>query len=116
VQNLLLHRAGSRDSVLDITPHELVDPDLAQMYAEELFAPLKDVPAAESRSLMATLRELMSASFNIGTAASRLKVHRHTVENRVVKLERLLGLDFADESARVRLWIAYSFIRDAEQA
>jgi hypothetical protein len=33
-----------------------------------------------------------------------------------VKLERLLGLDFADESARVRLWIAYSFIRDAEQA
>jgi hypothetical protein len=116
VQNLLLHRAGSRDSVLDITPHELVDPDLAQMYAEELFAPLKDVPAAENHSLMATLRELMYASFNIGTAASRLKVHRHTVENRVVKLERLLGLDFADESARVRLWIAYSFIRDAEQA
>lgn len=44
-------------------------------------------------------------------AAKALGVHRHTVENRLARVERVLGLDLGRESSRVRLWIACSFLR-----
>ena len=60
---------------------------------------------------MTTMREMMSHAFSVGATSAALQIHRHTVENRMNKLERMLGLDFNDEADRVKLWIASSFIR-----
>lgn len=114
LQSLLLRRAGRSESVLDMTPHELMNPAIAQVYAQELFAPLQTLPEEEIWLLMITLHALMQTAFNVGAAAKHLGVHRHTVENRMGKLERILGLDFAEESARVKVWIASAFVRGRE--
>jgi DNA-binding PucR family transcriptional regulator len=116
LRNLRLRRIGSHESVVDLSPHELVSPDIAAVYADELFALVRKLPPGEQQLLMTTLRELLFTAFNVGAAAKRLEVHRHTVENRMSKLESLLGLDFNDESARVKVWIACSFIRDGEMS
>jgi hypothetical protein len=99
-------------SVADMSAHELVMPGLAAAYAVELFRPLRQAPAVEYETLLQTLRELVSCSFNVGVTAKRLAVHRHTVENRIGKLERLLGLNLAQESDRVKVYIACAFTRN----
>jgi hypothetical protein len=66
-------------SVVDMSPHELVLPQLASAYAFELFRPLQELPADESELLMKTIREVVSCSFNVGMSARRLDVHRHTI-------------------------------------
>lgn len=100
-------------SVVDMSPHELVLPQLASAYAFELFRPLQELPADESELLMKTIREVVSCSFNVGLSARRLDVHRHTIENRIAKVEQLIGLDLSLESDRVKIYIALAFIRNA---
>lgn len=111
-QNLMLRMAGGMQSVADMPAHELVSPGIAQMYAKELFAPLKELSDDDRTSLIGTLRACLATAFNMGATAARLGVHRHTVENRLAKVERLLGLDLSKESDRVKVWIACSFTRD----
>jgi sugar diacid utilization regulator len=96
-----------------MSPHELVLPQLASAYAFELFRPLQELPADESELLMKTIREVVSCSFNVGMSARRLDVHRHTIENRIAKVEQLIGLDLSLESDRVKIYIALAFIRNA---
>lgn len=102
---------GEGREFADISAHELIHAELAVAYASELLAPLRRLPRQESDTLMATIRELFAVSFNVGAAAKALGVHRHTVENRLSKIERVLGLDLRQEASRVRLWIACSFLR-----
>ncbi|MFT8705366.1 helix-turn-helix domain-containing protein [Bifidobacterium aquikefiricola] len=116
LKDLCMKRIGSHDSIIDLSPHELVSPEIAAAYSSELFALVRSLPTNEKNQLMRTLRELLYTAFNVGAAAKRLAVHRHTVENRMSKLESLLGLDFANESARVKVWIACSFMRDEEMS
>ncbi|MBT1161523.1 PucR family transcriptional regulator [Bifidobacterium sp. SO1] len=111
-QNLRLCCASGRDGVVDMPAHELVSPGIAQLYAKELFSPLGTLTDDDRASLIGTLRTALATAFNVGATATRLGVHRHTVENRLGKLERLLGLDFSKESDRVKVWIACSFMRD----
>ena len=112
VQDMYRNRLGGEDRALaDISAHELIRSELATAYAVELLKPLRRLPRQESDTLMVTIRELLAVSFNVGAAAKALGVHRHTVENRLVKIERVLGLDLRQEASRVRLWIACSFLR-----
>ncbi|PLS31710.1 Purine catabolism regulatory protein-like family [Bifidobacterium margollesii] len=112
VQDLHLRRLNDADrSFSDMSVHELIRPDLAVVYSRELLRPLYRLPKQETEALLATIRELLATSFNVGATAKRLDVHRHTVENRLNKIERLLGLDLGQEASRVRLWIACSFLR-----
>ncbi|MBT1165905.1 PucR family transcriptional regulator [Bifidobacterium simiarum] len=112
VQDLHLRRLNDSDrSFSDMSVHELIRPDLAVVYSRELLRPLYRLPKQETEALLATMRELLATSFNVGATAKRLDVHRHTVENRLNKIERLLGLDLGNEASRVRLWIACSFLR-----
>ncbi len=108
-----LRRYGHRSGILDISPHELVRPDVAQAYAAELMGPLRELSQNEMGNLLHTMRELLMSAFNVGEAATHMHVHRHTVENRMKKVENLLGLDLSTESDRVKLWIACAFIRDS---
>lgn len=113
VQDLHLRRLNEAGrSFADMSVHELIRPDLAVVYSRELLKPLRRLPRQESETLLRTMRELLATSFNVGAAAKRIGVHRHTVENRLDKMERLLGLDLSQEVSRVRLWIACSFIRN----
>lgn len=112
-RNFSLREYGHRSGILDISPHELVRPDVAQAYATELLGPLRELPQTETNNLLHTMRELLMSAFNVGEAATHMHVHRHTVENRLRKVENLLGLDLSSESDRVKLWIACAFIRDS---
>lgn len=116
LKDLCMRRIGNHDSIIDLSPHELVSPEIAAAYSSELFALVRSLPKNEKNQLMRTLRELLYTAFNVGAAAKRLAVHRHTVENRMSKLESLLGLDFTNESARVKVWIACSFMRDEDMS
>ena len=111
VRNLHLKDAIISGSLNELAPLELMNPDLAQLYAEELMSPLNVLSPHERFTLMTTMREMMSHAFSVGATSAALHIHRHTVENRMNKLERMLGLDFNDEADRVKLWIASSFIR-----
>lgn len=112
VQDLYRSRLGGEGrEFANISAHELIHTELAEAYASELLAPLRRMPRQESDVLMATIRALLDVSFNVGAAARALGVHRHTVENRLTRIERILGLDLGRESSRVRLWIACSFLR-----
>lgn len=81
---------------------------------------LKDVEAArrfvraELRSLAGNraedvrLRETLEASFRCGShvgTAERLRVHEHTVRNRLQKVEEILGRDWTDRSTEVQVAI-----------
>jgi len=44
-------------------------------------------------------------------AARALGIHRHTLRNRITAIERLLGIDLDDVSARTELWLALAFVR-----
>lgn len=111
VQDMHLRRLGlSGRSFADMSVIELIRPDLAVAYAEELLKPLSKLPSTEAAALLDSAKTLLVTAFNIGEAAKRLGVHRHTVENRLSKLEGLLGIDLSQESARVCLWIACSFL------
>ena len=102
---------GYHRSVADLSPHELVSPRLASSFSSELLQPITELGGEESETLLRTLRKLLSCTFNVGMTAKRLEVHRHTVENRIAKMERLLGLDFTQETSRVKLYLACSFMR-----
>lgn len=102
--------SGGR-TLVDLPVHELIRADLAAAYASELLGPLRRLPRPEADTLTSTIHELLATSFNVGAAAKALGVHRHTVENRLNKIERLLGLDLSREASRIRLWIACSYER-----
>ena len=97
------------------SPLELIRPRLAVDYADSLLAPLQKSGDRDSEMLTDTLSELLSNTFNVSSTASKLKVHRHTVEHRLRKIEQLLGLDFSKEADRVKIWIACSFIRGSRR-
>ena len=106
------HMGGEGRAVVDMSPHELMVPELVETFSNEFLGPLLD-GSKESAQLMRTMRELVLCSFSVGDAARRLGVHRHTIENRERKLERLLGIDLSQESDRVKVYLASMFQRNS---
>ena len=80
----------------------LLDPGLAQGFAESTLAPLR----AEDPSLVDSLRAYLAANGQGEAAARALGVHRHTLRTRMRKAARLLGRDLDDPAVRAELWIA----------
>ncbi|MFC5747017.1 PucR family transcriptional regulator [Actinomadura rugatobispora] len=80
----------------------LLDPGVAQGFAEALLAPLR----AEDPSLVASLRAYLAANGQGEAAARALGVHRHTLRTRMRKAAELLGRDLDDPAVRAELWIA----------
>ncbi|KAB2347493.1 PucR family transcriptional regulator [Actinomadura rudentiformis] len=96
------HRAALRYSDL---PGQgllgILDPALAQGFAETLLAPL-----GADETLVASLRAYIAANGQGETAARALGVHRHTLRARIQKAARLLGRDLDEPAVRAELWIA----------
>ncbi|WP_436700840.1 PucR family transcriptional regulator ligand-binding domain-containing protein [Nocardioides sp. BYT-33-1] len=93
------------EDVADAGPLALVPEALGQEYAASLLAPLD----AEHR---ATLAAFLRHHGSRGAVAHDLGVHRNTVRNRLVEIERLSGLDLDDPAARVGAWLALELAAD----
>ncbi|MFI0480140.1 PucR family transcriptional regulator ligand-binding domain-containing protein [Actinomadura sp. 9N215] len=79
-------------------------PDLLAAFADAMLAP---IDAADPRGeILATLRVWLDANGVWDTAAERLGVHRHTVRNRIDRVERLTGKAIASAATRHELWLA----------
>lgn len=76
----------------------------ARAFAESLLAPLLQHDARGD--LLASLREWLAQHGQWDPAASRLGVHRHTLRNRMQKVEALLGRAMDQPGARAELWFA----------
>ncbi|MEU4445355.1 PucR family transcriptional regulator [Actinosynnema sp. NPDC050801] len=76
----------------------LLAPDAAR-FAATLLAPLDDV-------LRETVRVWLACHGQADPAATRLNVHRHTVRNRLRRVEQLLGRSLESAGVRAELWLA----------
>ncbi|MGU3291945.1 PucR family transcriptional regulator [Williamsia sp. M5A3_1d] len=65
--------------------------------------PLLDVHAAGGADLVTTLRRFLEANGHWESAAAAIGVHRHTLRQRVFRIEGLLGVDLADARTRAEL-------------
>lgn len=100
--NAGLERIGEMSQV------DLMEPDVADTYALAVLAPLvRGHGQPQTRQvLLDTLMALMEASLNVTVCARRMGVHRHTVENRLARIEQILGVDLADVRDASRVWFA----------
>ncbi|MCJ1695523.1 PucR family transcriptional regulator [Rathayibacter caricis] len=80
----------------------------AEPLARGRLAPLLN---AEGAVLLETARVWLGRNGAWEPAARELGVHRHTLRNRITAIERLLGVDLDDVSARTELWLALAFVR-----
>ncbi|QFZ21961.1 PucR family transcriptional regulator [Saccharothrix syringae] len=82
----------------EVASARLLAPDAAE-HAAALLAPLDDV-------LRETLRAWLACHGQADPAAARLGVHRHTVRNRLRRVELLLGRSLEPAGTRAELWFA----------
>jgi purine catabolism regulator len=92
---------------------ELLPADTAAEFATALLRPLRaDAEAASAATaarrgdLLRSLRVWLAHHGQWDPAASELGVHRHTLRNRMQKVERLLGRELDSPDLRAELWLA----------
>lgn len=99
---------------------DLTDRQVASSFAHSFLAPLLGGPHGTQHTtstLMATLLTLVGCSFNISTCAEQLGTHRHTIENRMARIEQLLGVDLHNVRDISRIWFATQCLaRDRDPA
>lgn len=76
----------------------------AQRDLADVLAPLTEADPV----LRTTLEVFLSENGSWESAASRLGVHRHTVRNRIARVEELCGIEFDRIDDRVLAWLALS--------
>lgn len=82
----------------------MVPPDQARAFADSLLAPLRD-----NTKLVESLREWLRQHGQWDPAAARLTVHRHTLRNRMRKVEELTGRSLDSPGFRAELWFAMQY-------
>ncbi|MEU4765263.1 PucR family transcriptional regulator [Actinosynnema sp. NPDC023794] len=86
------------DAFEEVAGSGMLAPDAAE-FAAALLAPLDDV-------LRETVRVWLACHGLADPAAARLGVHRHTVRNRLKRVEALLGRSLESAGVRAELWLA----------
>jgi len=81
-------------------------PDAARAVAEALLAPLFEADRQGRGDLVESLRCWLSVHGQWDPAATRLGVHRHTLRNRIHRIELLLGRSLDAPGLRAELWFA----------
>ncbi|MGK9149098.1 PucR family transcriptional regulator [Plantibacter flavus] len=89
----------------------LLDPVRAAAVAEELLQPLLRVDREEGTALVDSLLGWLEANGQWDPAAKRLGIHRHTLRNRITRVEQLLGRTLDTFAARAELWLALVSLR-----
>ncbi|WP_158885541.1 PucR family transcriptional regulator [Amycolatopsis anabasis] len=85
---------------------DLLDPDTARAFADALLAPLRRHDETGRGDLVVSLRCWLEHHGHWDLAASRLGVHRHTLRNRMRKVEELTGRSLDSPGLRSELWLA----------
>lgn len=102
--------SGDGMAIADLDVMHLVAPRIAQSFCQAFLRPLLEdghgATAAVRGTLLRTASAFVVSSFNVTTTAQRLGVHRHTVENRLARIEQLLGIDLANAHDLMRLYLA----------
>nr|WP_218862570.1 PucR family transcriptional regulator ligand-binding domain-containing protein [Actinopolyspora biskrensis] len=89
---------------------DLVPADRVTGFAESLLAPLEG-----RNELIVSLREWLARHGQWDPAAGALGVHRHTLRNRIRKVESLLGRDLDQPGVRAELWLALRVLNGPER-
>ncbi|HEV7978428.1 PucR family transcriptional regulator [Amycolatopsis sp.] len=84
----------------------LVAPDAAAAFATGLLAPLRRHDETGRGDLVASLYCWLEHHGHWDLAATRLGIHRHTLRNRMDKIEALTGRSLASPGVRAELWLA----------
>jgi len=87
---------------------ELLPPDTAAEFVASVLRPLRATDGASARGveLVRSLRVWLAHHGQWDPAATELGVHRHTLRNRMQKVERLLGRELESPDLRAELWLA----------
>jgi purine catabolism regulator len=89
---------------------DLVAPDTAAEFAASVLRPLRDGegagPVERRAELLRSLRVWLAHHGQWDPAATELGVHRHTLRNRMRKVETLLGRKLDSPDLRAELWLA----------
>jgi purine catabolism regulator len=84
----------------------LIAPEAAQAFAAALLAPLREHDESGRGDLVTSLRCWLEHHGHWDLAATRLGVHRHTLRNRMRKVESLIGRSLDSPGVRAELWLA----------
>lgn len=83
----------------------LIDPAARELLADELVAALER-SSVEVSDLLSVATAFLRHHGRMNVVADELGMHRNTARARVVEIERVLGCDLDDPSARVDLWVS----------
>ncbi|WP_162830094.1 PucR family transcriptional regulator [Amycolatopsis palatopharyngis] len=83
-----------------------IDPARAEIHAEALLGPLLRHDATGRGDLVTSLRVWLEHHGQWDPAASRLRIHRHTLRLRMHKVEELLERSLDSPGTRAELWFA----------
>lgn len=83
----------------------LMDPAAAASFEETMLRPSEQY-GERRNELVHTLRLFLQLHGRTGPLADQLGVHRNTVRNRLLDIERALGRSLDEPATRVNLWIA----------
>lgn len=90
---------------------DLVAPDAADAFADALLSPLRQHDETGRGDLIVSLRCWLENHGHWDHAASVLGVHRHTLRNRIRKVEELTGRSLESPGVRAELWLALQVSR-----
>ncbi|MCU1682998.1 MAG: hypothetical protein JWQ81_3737 [Amycolatopsis sp.] len=85
---------------------DLVAPDAASAFADALLSPLRRHDDTGRGDLLVSLRCWLENHGHWDHTASVLGVHRHTLRNRIRKVEELTGRSLDAPGVRAELWLA----------
>ncbi|KAA2267208.1 PucR family transcriptional regulator [Solihabitans fulvus] len=88
----------------------LLPADAAGAFAESLLAPLVRHDREHGGTLLASLRVWLEQLGQWDPAAARLGVHRHTLRNRMRRVEQLTGRGLDSPGVRAELWLALQLL------
>lgn len=83
--------------------HSTAVQDALTQRRTELFGTLHDYDDIHHADLARTLRVYALADAHLGTAATELGVHRHTIRARIAKIEELCHIDLSDPVTRAEV-------------
>lgn len=97
----------------DISGHGLlglIPPGDAAAFASSLLGPLRLHDTTGRGELVRSLRAWLAEHGQWDPAAARLGVHRHTLRNRIRKVEELAGISLDSPRTRAELWLALELL------
>lgn len=92
---------GSRRRLLDVIP-----PAEAHAFAEEFLRPLREYDRTHRGDLLATVRCWLENYGQWEPTSVAMGVHRHTLRNRIERVEEVLGTTLNSTATRTELWVA----------